>query len=443
MSPIIRIQLSIMMFLQYFLWGSWFVTLGTFIGAGLQFTGSQIGWCYAAMPLAAIVSPFFVGMIADRFLATEKILAGLHLIGAGLLYYASMQTTFSGMMTVLLLYALTYMPTLALTNSLSFEQMKSPEKEFPAIRVLGTIGWIAAGLLIGKLRVQDGQFWVNFNGVEGGAGIEATRFPMVIGAGAALVMGLYCFFLPHTPPKRKSGAITARDVLGLDAISLMKDPSFAIFMVSSFLICMPLQFYYAFTNDFLNNIGIQESAARMSYGQMSEIVFMLIMPLFFVRLGVKYMLVVGMAAWVARYFLFSAGSNVTMVDGKAVFNSALLVGILLHGVCYDFFFVTGQIYVDQKAPRAIRAAAQGFLALVTLGIGSAVGSITAGYVKDLFTKDGNIQWKEFWQVPAYAALFVLVVFVFLFREKRDRKLEQSMADEAAMASAEGAEPQVG
>jgi nucleoside transporter len=232
-------------------------------------------------------------------------------------------------------------------------------------------------------------------------------------------------------------------VLGLDAIALMKDPSFAIFMVSSFLICMPLQFYYAFTNVFLNDIGVKEAAARMSYGQMSEIVFMLIMPLFFVRLGVKYMLVVGMGAWVLRYFLFSAGATSSAPEAKDAWNSLLLIGILLHGVCYDFFFVTGQIYVDQKAPRAIRAAAQGFLALVTLGIGSAVGSVAAGYVQKQFTTDGRVRWEEFWQVPAYAALLVMVVFVFLFREKRDRQLEQSMADEAAMASAEGAEPQVG
>lgn len=442
MSPIIRIQLSIMMFLQYFLWGSWFVTMGTFVGAGLKFNGDQIGWCYAAMPLAAIVSPFFVGMIADRFLATEKILAGLHLIGAGLLYVASTQTTFAGMITLLLAYALTYMPTLALTNSLSFEQMKSPEKEFPAIRVLGTIGWIAAGLLIGKLRMADGRFFLDLSGEAAGS-IEATRYPMMIGAVAALIMGLYCFFLPHTPPKKTGGQITTRDVLGLDAIALMKDPSFAIFMVSSFLICMPLQFYYAFTNVFLNDINVKEAAARMSYGQMSEIVFMLIMPLFFVRLGVKYMLVVGMGAWVARYFLFSAGATSSAPDAKDTWNSFLLIGILLHGVCYDFFFVTGQIYVDQKAPRAIRAAAQGFLALVTLGIGSAVGSVAAGYVQKQFTTDGRVRWEEFWQVPAYAALLVMVVFLFLFREKRDRQLEQSMADEAAMASAEGAEPQVG
>jgi nucleoside transporter len=446
MSSGVRILLSVMMFLQYFVWGSWFVTLGTFLSKGLSFDGGQIGWCYAAMPIAAIISPFIVGMFADRFFATERILAVLHLAGAGLLYLASQQTTFANMIALLLAYALTYMPTLALTNSLSFEQMRSPEKEFPGVRVLGTIGWIAAGLLIGKLRFVDGTFLLDRVGSGVGA-IEATRYPMMIGAGCALAMGLFSFFLPHTPPKKTSGPVTARDVLGLDALALLKDPAFFIFMLASFLICMPLQFYYAFTNQFLNDIHVQNPAGRMTYGQMSEIVFMLIMPVFFARLGVKYMLLVGMAAWVARYFLFSAGAA-TVLGNPALdlkdpaldtWNWMLFIGVLLHGVCYDFFFVTGQIYVDQKAPRTIRAAAQGFLALVTLGVGSAVGSVTAGYVLDQVNKD----WKQFWLVPAIGAAVVLVGFWLLFRERRDARLEQAMADEMELQAAPGPEPQVG
>jgi nucleoside transporter len=389
MPSSVRLKLSALMFLQYFVWGAWYVTLGTWLGQTLGFSGEQIGLAAGTTALAAIISPFFVGMIADRFLATEKILAALHIAGGAILFYASTLTEFRTFYIVLLAYALCYMPTLALSNSISFHQMRDPGREFPGIRVLGTIGWIVAGLTIGTL------------------GLEATARPMQIAAAASVVLGLFCLMLPHTPPRqgRRAGL---SDVLGLDALRLMRERSFAIFVIGSFLICIPLQFYYAFANLYLNEIGVANAAGKMTLGQMSEIGFMLVMPWFFKRMGVKYMLVVGMAAWIARYVLFAYGNNGSMVW-------MLYGGILLHGICYDFFFVTGQIYVDQKAPPDLRAAAQGLIAFVTLGVGMFIGSWASGRVVDAFSTAGGHAWDHIWLVPAAGAAFVLLLFALFFR----------------------------
>ena len=292
---------------------------------------------------------------------------------------------------VLLAYALCYMPTLALSNSLSFHQMKNPEREFPPIRVLGTIGWIIAGLMVGSL------------------GLEATAVPMRIAAGGSALLGLFCLFLPHTPPRRGRRA-TLGDVLGLDALKLMREPSFAVFVLGSFLVCIPLQFYYAFANPFLNELQVSNAAGKMTLGQMSEVFFMLVRPWFYRRLGVKYMLLVGMAAWTTRYLLFAYGDNGALVW-------MLYGGILLHGICYDFFFVTGQIYVDRKAPADLRAAAQGFIAFVTLGVGMFIGSWASGRVVDAFAIGGGSahQWDRIWLVPAAGAAGVLLLFAAVFR----------------------------
>ena len=392
----IRTRLSAMMFIQYFIYGSWLVTLGTFLGNVLKASGTQIGTAYMIPAIAAIISPLIVGMVADRFFATERVLAFLHLLGAALLYYATMQSSFNGFAIVFLLYTLCYMPTLALTNSISFDNMKDPSREFPAIRVLGTIGFIAVGLTIGRL------------------GADATALPLRMGAAASVLMALYCLTLPHTPPHAAGKPFSARDVFGLDALALMKDRSFAVFVLGSFLLCIPLQFYYAFTNPFLNEIGVTGAAGKMTLGQMSEIGFMLLMPWFLVRLGVKKMLLIGMAAWTARYLLFAHG-NAT--SGMWM----LYLGILLHGVCYDFFFVTGQIYVDQQADVKIRAAAQGFIALVTLGAGQAIGSWLSGVVVDanvdLSTTPPHHEWFQIWLVPAIGAFAVLLIFAALFKPR--------------------------
>lgn len=425
----IRLQLSLMMLLQYFIWGALFVVLVTYLKTGLGFTPESASWCFATMTIAAMISPFFVGIVADRFFATQNVVAALHLFGGALLLLAGGAftapiTTFPLMFPVLMLHTLCYMPTVSLTNALAFRQMENPSKEFPGIRVLGTIGFIVAGTIIGLLKLKpDGGFtfilpWSDASVAEGLGSIEATRYPFLIGGGVSVVLGLFCLTLPNTPPK-KSDDISLWNILGLDTLQLMRDPSFAVFILGAFLICIPLQFYYAFTNDFLTAIKFPNPAFSMTFGQWSEIIFMLLMPFFFVKLGLKKMLLMGILAWVVRYFLFSTGMT-----------AALWGGIVLHGVCYDFFFVTGYIYVDQKAPPQLRGAAQGFIAFVTLGVGAFIGSILSGAVLSRFAyelADGSkaYHWDQFWRVPAVLALIVLVVFALMFREK------QTAADVAA------------
>jgi nucleoside transporter len=404
LPPGIRARLSLMMFLQFFIWGAWFVTLGTYLLQGLQFTGTQTAQAYSTMPWGAIVAPFLVGMVADRFFAAERVLAVLHLAGAGLLYLASTITEPAAVFWVLLGYALCYNPTLALVNAVSFYQMTSPEKQFPSVRVFGTLGWIVAGFAVGLLLPR----WL-------GHSVEATELPLRIAAGCSVLLGLFSVALPHTPPKSLGHKVTVRDVLGLDALSLMKDRSFAVFVAGSLLICIPLAFYYGFTNPFLNEKGVSGVAWKMTLGQMSEVVFMLVMPFFFVRLGVKWMLIVGMLAWAGRYLLFAFGN-----PDELIFMYYL--GILLHGICYDFFFVTGQIYVDKTARKSIQASAQGFITLITYGVGMLIGNWVAGPIVDrnASTLGATVShdWTTIWLWPAAMAAVVIVLFALLFRERR-------------------------
>ncbi|MFK7979931.1 MAG: nucleoside permease [Saprospiraceae bacterium] len=400
MKTSIRVQLSIMMFLQFFVWGCWYATVGNYLSQNLGYNGAVIGGIFSTISIAAIISPLFVGIIADRFFEAQRVLAVSHVIGAGILYYLSSISDPDTFYWILLLYSIFYMPTLALTNAVSFYQMTSPEKEFPGIRVLGTIGWIIAGLIISFAK------------------LEASSTQFIVAAVASLITGLYCFTLPNTPSESKGQPINIGKLLGLDALKLMKNRNFAVLVISSFLVSIPLNFYFAFANNFLNEAGMEFAAAKMTLGQASEIIFMLLMPFFFSRLGVKKMILVGILAWILRYVLFAYGDNQTMVW---MFYS----GILLHGICYDFFFVTGQIYVDNEAPEEVRASAQGLITLATYGIGMYLGAIIAGQIVNNYTIMENgaevgHDWTQIWLIPAGLAVAVLLLFLAFFRE--DEKL---------------------
>jgi nucleoside transporter len=410
-------RLALMMFLEFFIWGGWYVTVGTWLGRGLHFSDQQIGIVAGTTAVGAIVSPFFIGLIADKLFATQKVLAVLHGIGAVLLFFASAQTVFGPLYLLVLLYAIAYMPTLALTNSLAFRQMRDPKVEFAPIRVLGTFGWIVAGNLISRLK------------------LESTGTPLRIAAGASLLLAIYSLTLPDTPPLGAAKKFSIRSIFPVEVLNLFRERSFAIFAIASFLICIPLQFYYAFTNPFFNEIGVQYAASKMSFGQVSELLCMLLIPWFFRRLGVKYMLVAGMSAWAIRYALFAYGN-----PGPGMWM--LWLGILLHGICYDFFFVTGQIYIDRKSSAAFRAAAQGTITLITYGAGMFVGSWLSGLVVSLYAgtaADGAVthQWTSIWLISAGLSLAVLLLFLVTFSSK---EANATMSGRPAEELAEGVAP---
>ncbi len=391
-----RTLLSSMMFLEFFIWGAWYVTMGTYLDKVLHASGVQVGAAYSAMAIATIISPFFVGMVADKFFDAQKVLGVLHLAGAALLYYLTTIDNASSFYWVLLLYSLMYAPTLALANTVAFRQMKDPSKEFPSIRVLGTIGWIATGWLLDKVfKIQT----------------EELGFTFKLAAIASVVLGLMSFILPATSPKAKGTKTTFSQVLGADAFVLFKDSSFVVFFLASVLICIPLSFYYSFTNLFLTEAGMQNVTSSMTFGQFSEAFFIILIPFFFRRLGVKWMIAVGMLAWTVRFLCFGygdAGPNEWM----------LLAGIILHGVCFDFFFVTGQIYTDSKAGLKIQSQAQGMITMATYGIGMWIGTLLSGYVKDNYTVDAIVQWRSVWMVPAGIAGVVLILFILFFKDNK-------------------------
>ncbi len=388
-----RVKLMVLMFLQFFVWGAWYGQMSKYMLTTLHATGDQVGSAYAAFSLAMLISPFFIGMIADRYFAAQKVLGILNLLGAGVLYLITQNTSADNFFMLILGYCLTFAPTLALTNSIAMQQMQVPEKEFPPIRVLGTVSWIVVTNIVGIY----------------GFGDQVTIFKLSMVASAAL--GIFSFFLPDTPPKATTSTSFSQ-ILGLDAFKLFKDRSFAIFFLSSVLICIPLSFYYAMANPSLTDGGMQNVENKMSLGQASEVIFMLLIPLAYTRLGVKKMLVVGLVAWIVRFVGFGYG------DGGSG-EWLLYLAIILHGVCYDFFFVTGQIYTDNKAGDKIKSSAQGLISLATYGIGMGIGSKISGIVLDYYTRpDGSKDWLGVWLVPAGIAAVVLVLFVLLFSDKK-------------------------
>jgi nucleoside transporter len=398
MKTTTRIQLSAMMFLEFFIWGSWYVTMKVYLQTEVHATDVQVGAAYSAMAIATIFSPFFIGMIADKFFPAQQLLGVLHILGAFLLFYLTKITDANSFYWVLLLYSLIYAPTLALCNSVSFNQMQNPAKQFASIRILGTIGWIVAGLLIDKV------FHLSQN---------ELGFTFKMAAVASGILGVMSFTLPNTPPKAKGTKATFSQVLGSDAYVLFKDRSFITFFIASILICIPLSFYYTQTYDFLVARGMKNAASNMTFGQISEAACILLIPFFFRRLGVKWMIAVGMIAWTVRFLLFSYGNGDELVW-------MLFAGIILHGVCFDFFFVTGQIYTDSKAGEKIKSSAQGMITMATYGIGMWIGTLLSGYVANYYTlSDGKTHdWKGIWLVPAMIAAGVLVYFLLFFREKK-------------------------
>lgn len=410
MKSSIRFQLSLMMFLNFFIWGGWFVTLGTFLNNNLHASGTDTGSVFSTQSWGAIIAPFIIGLIADRYFNAEKILGVLHLVGALLMYQMYKSGEMSSFYPYVLTYMIVYMPTLALVNSVAFNQMTDPEKEFSSIRVFGTIGWIIAGLAISYIF-----HWDSKENAEGGF----LKNTFLMASVASLVLGLFSFTLPKTPPKKSTGEkVSVSEMLGLNALRLLKDKNFAIFFVSSILICIPLAFYYQNANSFLSNVGMDNPTGKMTIGQISEVLFLLLLPVFFKKYGFKKTILVGMLAWAVRYALFAYGNAASL-------SFMLLIGIALHGVCYDFFFVSGQIYTNSKAGEKYKSAAQGLITLATYGIGMLIGFWIAGIITDYYkTTDNVFDYKMIWLIPSGIAALVFLIFAAAFKnEKKQPELQ--------------------
>ena len=406
MKPVVRVQLSAMMFFNFFVWGIWFVTMGTYLIKGnIGASGAQTGAAYGTQCLGAIIAPFIIGLIADKFFAAQKILGILHIAGAVLLYFISTQIAFASFYTFLLIYMILYMPTLALVNAITLKQVTNAEKEFGGIRMWGTIGWIASGLLIAFMAWEKTP--------------DSLSVTFKLAAIVSLLFGIGSFFLPNTPPPKYGQSVTVSEVMGLDAIKILKDTNYLIFFIASILICIPLAFYYGQANLFLNEVGMEGAAGKMTLGQVAETVFLFLMPFFFARFGIKQMLLIGMVAWVLRYLLFAYGDN-----GSNLWM--LYTGIIFHGICYDFFFVTGQIYTDQKAGPHIRSSAQGLITLATYGVGMYIGFYLAGLFVDKYQlPDGSHNWQVIWLIPCVFAAGIALMFLVFFKNSKEPKIASS------------------
>ena len=393
MTPVLYLRLATMVFLHYFVWSCWYNTMAVYLGK-LNFTGTQIGLAYGTTAIGALVSPFLIGVIADRYVPAQRLLGGLHLLGAALLWWISQQTTFGLFYPSLIVYTLTYMAGHGLINTISLSHTPNPAKWFPIIMAAAAAGWIAAANVINFAALADN------NGM------------FKLACGIAVAIGLYAFTLPNTPPKGDAGPVSASKLLGLDALRLFKDRSFATFMISSFLICVPLSFYFTWTGAFLSEMNVADYAAKMTLGQVSEVGFLLLLPLLLPFLGVKRILILGMAAWAVRFTLFA------YFHQQPTATWMVLGGILLHGMCYDFIFVMGRMYVDKAAGESLRASAQGLIAVFTHGAGMFVGSVLSGIVAQHYTSPAGVHdWKSIWLVPALMSAALIPIFLALFHEK--------------------------
>ena len=393
----VSVQLSLLMFFQFFIWGAWFVTMGTFLSQEFNSTGSELSLAYETQSIGAIIAPFIIGLIADKYFAAQKVLGTIHLFGAFLLYNAGVSENFSHFYPYILIYMLLYMPTLALANSVAFRQMKDPSKEFAPIRIFGSIGWIIAGLLIGYFS------WESLN---------TLKNTFYMSSFVSLILGVYSFTLPNTPPiieKNKNKTIS--QIIGLDALKILNDKAYLVFFIASILICIPLAFYYQHANQFLNEIGMEAAAAKMTLGQISEVLFLSLLPFFIKRFGFKSTLIVGIFAWGLRYLLFSLGA-----DG--INSWMLILGIILHGICYDFFFVSGQIYTNLKCKPEYKSSAQGLITLATYGLGMLIGFRIAGYLTDLYIISDGHDWEKIWIQPSIFSFVILILFIFTFRNEK-------------------------
>jgi len=394
-----RIQLMLMMFLMFSTWGAWYGQMGKYLFTTLKASGDQIGSAYATFSIASIVAPFFVGMIADRYFSAQKVMGVLNLIGAIVLYFLIQNQDPDTFFWYILAYTMTFAPNLALSSSIAMNQMKDPGKEFPAIRVLGTIAWIVVTNIIG--------FY--------GYGDKVTIFQIAMFT--SIIWGIFSFTLPDTPPKA-TGQASISQILGTDAFVLFKDRSFLIFFISSVLVCIPLAFYYAHANLSLTESHMTNVENKMSLGQASEVLFMLLIPFALQKFGIKKMLIVGLIAWIVRFICFGNGNGISS-------EWILYLAIVLHGVCYDFFFVTGQIYTDNKAGDKIKNSAQGLITLATYGVGMGIGSKISGLVLEKYTlqdASGIVtghNWNGVWMVPAGIAAVVLVLFIIFFNDKKE------------------------
>jgi len=408
------------MFLNFFIWGGWFVTLGTYLSNNLNATGAQSGNVFSTQSWGAIIAPFIIGLIADRYINAEKILGVLHLIGGILMYQMYRSASVDVFYPFVLIYMILYMPTLALVNSVSFNQMSNPEKEFSNIRVWGTIGWIVAGLLISYAFHWDTKENVR-------QGLLKNTFLM--SSVASIILGVFSFTLPKTPPSKSSSQkVSIKEILGLAALTLLKSKNFLVFFISSILICIPLAFYYQNTNDFLTNIGVENPTGKMTIGQASEVLFLLALPVFFSRFGFKKTILIGMLAWALRYALFAFGN-------AGGLSFMLIIGIALHGVCYDFFFVSGQIYTNSKAGDRYKSAAQGLITLATYGIGMLLGFMIAGKVTDSYKiADHQYNYKMVWIIPAAIAFAVMIIFILLFKDERKETITEPTAEKGLAAT---------